>query len=1078
MKSKCKIWVVLAVVSVFAFMATNAFAETAILYPSADTTIFEGALFEDNSCGGGSGIVSGVTNDGFRRRALVKFDVAGVIPPGATINSVSLTMTVDQSRAAAINISLHDLNKDWGEGAVNCDNTPGRGDQAVDGDATWNFAIRSTSAWTTPGGDGDYAVGASATTLVGTANGPYTWADANLATDVQDWLDNPATNFGWIVIADENQGNKQAYRFLSKESTTPPTITIEFTCPAGGCEPCCVDQVGSFVPTGTCSGVNPGGTTIDPNTCDTSLKACCIPDEDNNFTCQDLSVADCATAGGTSGPVGSDCRDTNVCGPEPWVDALPSPPVMQPVGTRADGVPQYEVTMTQFEQNLHSDLPNTTVWGYNGSFPGPTIATTVGQPIEVKYINDLRDFLGRLLPTHFLKVDESPHGPNYWRDSARTVVHLHGGHVPARFDGQPEYEIFPGGLDIYEYPNNQHPATMWYHDHALGITRLNVIMGLAGFYVLNPDCNANPNDPECDGSLPGGAFDVPFVMQDRDFNLNNGDFVYPDTLQQTYHGGTILVNGKVWPTLDVDKGKYRFRALNGSTTRTYTISFVNISDPARPKLPLTVIGNEGGLFDAPRPAPNDELTMSPAERYEFIVDFSAYGRDEIIIKNSAVTDYPGPGNAPSGGTQNIMKLNVSNKSGFTGAIPSTLRPFTPIDPTGVPSRTFNLRRFQGEWLVETLDAQGTVVGSHWDDITELPVLGDTEIWEFKNASTLMHPMHIHLVLFQVLNRQAIDANGDPTGPILDPEPLEINTWKDTFQSLPGTITRVIMTFEDYLGKFPYHCHIIEHEDHEMMRQFQVTNDPANCDNDGICEANEDCISCPNDCAEVSGAECGNGLCETGDGENSTNCSADCAPGCDVPDSCADPACTQTGYFCRATPRVAACCGDQMCEGQEDAATCANDCGTLGDCTTSAPTVNITPDAQQITVDGGSVNYNVRITNNDSAACADTTFDLTVSDTDNGTGFVVPSTLSVTPVTIAPGGIQNVTMTVTAQPGGFGTNETTVTATDQAAVHAPVTSNTASTQIVVVDCGQYAERSTCNADPACRWDNKDKVCVNQ
>jgi spore coat protein A len=1087
MKIQNKVRIVFAVFAVFALMATDAFSETAKLWPSADTSIYEGALFEDNSCGAGSGIVTGRTNDGLRRRALVKFDVASVIPAGATITSVSLTMTVDQSRASLIlDTGLHKLNKDWGEGIVNCDANPGQGLPAADGDATWNFAVRPSSAWTNPGAEGDYVAGASGTTLVGTANGPYTWSTTSgMVADVQNWLDNPATNYGWIVIADENVGDKQAYRFLSRESTTPPEITIEFTCPTGGCEPCCNDQVGSFVPTGTCEPgggiLLPPGTIITPLTCDTSLKACCLPDEDNNFICQDLSLADCATAGGTSGPVGSDCRDTNVCGPEPWQDALPSPPVMQPVGTRPDGVPQYEVTMTQFKQNLHSDLPDTTVWGYNSSFPGPTIAATVGQPIEVKYINDLRTFAGTLLPTHFLRVDETPHGPNYWRDAARTVVHLHGGHVPARFDGLPEYDFLPGGFDIYEYPNNQIPATMWYHDHALGITRLNVIMGLAGFYVLNPDCNATPNDPECNGSLPSGDYDVPFVIQDRDFNLNNGDFVYPDTLQQTYHGGTIVVNGKVWPTLKVDKGKYRFRALNGSTTRTYTISYVNISDPGRPRLPITVIGTEGGFYDAPRPAPNDELTLAPAERFEYIVDFSAHGRDEIIIKNSAVTDFPGPGSEPTGGTQNIMKLNVSNKSGFTSPIPATLRPFTPIDPTGIPSRAFNLRRVGGEWLVETLDAQGNVIGSHWDDITEFPVLGDTEIWEFKNNSTLMHPMHIHLVLFQVLNRQSIDANGDPTGPIIPPDPLEANAWKDTFQSMPGTITRVIMTFEDYLGKFPYHCHIIEHEDHEMMRQFQVTNNPALCDADGICEVGEDCISCATDCAEVSGAECGNGLCETGDGENSNNCIIDCASGCGVVVAdCSDPACTQSGFFCRETARVAACCGDELCEGQETFATCSNDCEPDQPCTFNDPTLTITPAARTITVDGGSVEYTLRVTNNDTGACADTTFNLTVDDSDNGVDFVLPSVLSQNSVILPPGASQNVTLTVTAQVGGTSSNDTSVISSDPATNHADVTSNMVTTTIAVgqVDCTQFTDRPSCTAEPGCRWINRDSICVNQ
>jgi spore coat protein A len=171
--------------------------------------------------------------------------------------------------------------------------------------------------------------------------------------------------------------------------------------------------------------------------------------------------------------------------------------------------------MTEVSQQLHRDLPNTTVWGYNGSYPGPTLETTVGKPITVKWINDLPS------SGHYLSVDTCPHGPNYWRDSSRTVVHLHGGHVPARVDGQPEYDFMPGEFDEYVYPNfNQLPATLWYHDHSLGITRLNVYMGLAAYYLLRPDCAVTPNDPECNGSLPGKEFEVPAVIQDRTFDAS------------------------------------------------------------------------------------------------------------------------------------------------------------------------------------------------------------------------------------------------------------------------------------------------------------------------------------------------------------------------------------------------------------------------------------------------------------------------------------------------------------------------------------------------------------------------------
>jgi spore coat protein A len=615
---------------------------------------------------------------------------------------------------------------------------------------------------------------------------------------------------------------------------------------------------------------------------------------------------------------------------------------------------------------------------------------------------------------------------------------------------------------------------MWYHDHALGITRLNVIMGLAGFYILRDDLENNLG-------LPSGPYEVPLVLQDRDFDAN-GEFVYPDQLQQTYHGQSIVVNGKVWPYLDVDQGKYRFRVLNGSTTRTYTVRFENTTD--RTLLPITVIGTEGGLYQNARPAPNNEVTLAPAERFELIVDFAGLARrTEVIMKNSAVTDFP-TGSSPMGGTQNLVKFIVGRRTGFTGPVPDPLRPFSAIDPAtiSVPPRPFNLVRVPeacagGEWLVQSLDAPppgGAVIGEHWDDITEYPILGNTEIWEFYNMSSLMHPMHIHLVLFQVINRQAVDTQGNLVGPIIPPDPLEVNSWKETVQAKPGMVTRVIMTFEDYTGKFPYHCHIIEHEDHEMMRQFQTTYDPDLAVIDGVCSPMEDCISNPTDCPTASGALCGNKLCEIEDGEDCLNCPEDCAgqqigapddfccgsgAGTNPVTNCGfdadgftvlDNRCLSNEFYCRVKARVPACCGDSLCEGQETSVSCPTDCAPTGACTYVDPTVVITPPAQDVNA-GNSVTYTVSVTNNDTGACPMTTFNLTVDDSDNGADFVTPSTVNPTSVMLMPGASQDVILTVTAQPDGTGSNDTAVTATDTALPpnHADVTSNMVTTTIVAV-----------------------------
>jgi len=933
----------LALTVALALLAGSAaHAATVTLQPSADTTIYQGTdpvsleSFEDNSCGGGPDAFSGVTNDGFIRRALLHFDVAGSIPAGAVIQGVTLAIDVNRSGDNQdATMTLHPLQHLWGEGINDCSPIRGGG-QGIDaavGDATWLDALFQQAPWASPGADFGAA---SASAAIGT-RGVYTWDSATnpaMVADVQGWLDLPALNFGWVLVGDEGR-TSTTRRFNTREGSSPPTLTIDFT--AADAFACCF-------PDGGCSVTDPvsctagGGTpdtgvdTCSPNPCPQPFGACCNPDE----TCSDpVDRLTCEAGGGVFQGAASLCSDNGVdCGLTPFADALPIPAVLQPVGIRADGVEQYEVRVTETAQNLHSELPDTDVWVYAGSFPGPTIEATANVPLEVTYVNDLPT-TGNRRGGHYLEVDECAHGPSYWQDTARVVTHLHGGHTPARFDGQPEHHILPGELDVYEYPNTQIPATLWYHDHALGITRLNVYMGLAGFYLIR--------DPfEESLGLPADRYEIPLVVQDREFN-DDGSFFYPPTIQDAFFGDKVLVNGKVWPFLTVDRGKYRFRLLNGSQARAYRLRLENPDDPAQ-TIPFELIGTDGGLVSAPLTLP--EVSIVPAERLDLVIDFEGFAPGtEIVLRN----DDPAPPRVP-----NVMKFVVGSQTGHTAALPSTLRPVDPIpESEATATRRFRLARVAepcagGEWVIQSLDAQGAVVGEHWDDITELPVLGTTEIWEFENPTNLMHPMHVHLVQFQVLDRLDL-ATGTPLG--LDP--WETNTWKDTVRAEPGTLTRIILRFEDYPGKFPYHCHLLDHEDHEMMRQFQATHDPAGCDGDGLCESGEDCVSCA-DCGLVSGALCGNGLCEIGDGEDCLSCPADCAGkqkggarnqfccgdgngigpilrcGYDTDGfTLLDDRCTTGGFFCRIAPRVAACCGDALCEGQETEASCAVDCTPQG-----------------------------------------------------------------------------------------------------------------------------------------------------
>ncbi len=510
---------------------------------------------------------------------------------------------------------------------------------------------------------------------------------------------------------------------------------------------------------------------------------------------------------------------------EKYVDALPIPPIMRPEDRRGCHT-KYTVRMKEFKQKLHRDLPPTILWGYEGIYPGPTIIAQRDETVRVKWENHLP------VSHHLLPVDTTVHGAGPDTPKVRTVVHLHGAKVEAESDGYPEdwftndFEIVSPSFKnkVYQYTNHQRAATLWYHDHAIGTTRLNVFTGLAGFYIIH-DCE------EQNLNLPCGEYDIPLIIQDKTFH-EDGSLLYPSqppnptpdlpnpSIVPGFLGDNILVNGKIWPYLEVEPRKYRFRLLNGSNTRFYGLELEADEEQTAPA--LTQIGTDGGLLE--KPVIMDRIVIAPAERAEIIIDFSDFAGEEFRLINLQP-----PFDVNTTGQVMKFKVSLPLRKCDTSTVPTFLSPFYPLPAKeAVKERDMFFR--------VSLDKYGRphfmLNGLMWDDpITEKPLLGSIEIWNIINSGLGVHPIHIHLVQFQIISRQPFDVNlyNGPTnelkftGPAVPPDPNEIG-WKDTVRTPPGFVTKLIMRFEGYAGLYVWHCHILEHEDYDMMRPIEVIRD--------------------------------------------------------------------------------------------------------------------------------------------------------------------------------------------------------------------------------------------------------------
>jgi spore coat protein A, manganese oxidase len=611
-------------------------------------------------------------------------------------------------------------------------------------------------------------------------------------------------------------------------------------------------------------------------------------------------------------------------------------------------VDYYEISMRQFEQQiLPVGLPPTMVWGYGGkaaqssrgllihNAPSLTIEATVNRPVRIKWINELVDGSGDYLP-HLLPVDPTLHWANPpggagGRDSRPTftetpgaytgpvpiVTHVHGAvGVGDDSDGYAEawylpaannilggyaregtwYDFFAGkaasaygvswgrGFAVFQYPNENRAATIWYHDHALGMTRLNVYAGPAGFYLIRGgpagdkavlDSRSGqtavlpgPAPRENDKYPPNKPYrEIPIAIQDRSFDAE-GSLFYPDSRaffdgivrdyipegefspiwNPEFFGNTIMVNGNTWPFLQVERRRYRLRFLNGCQSRFLILDFGNI-----PGVEVWQIGNEGGFLASPvnlTASNGNRLLMGLAERADTIVDFTNVPAGSYVLGNVGPDEpfgggVPGTDFEPSepGTTGQVMQFRVVPVVGVDDTTPPQFLQLPAITPLPAETLTRQLALIEKadtgadeedeeiEGPVEAL--LGTVSDGVWterlwmDEVTENPTVGATEVWEIYNTTADAHPMHIHEIAFEVVNRQglALDSEGEVVRPIqLDGSSKRAEPWesgfKDTVIAYPGQVTRVRARFSTP-GQFVWHCHIVEHEDNEMMRPYRI-----------------------------------------------------------------------------------------------------------------------------------------------------------------------------------------------------------------------------------------------------------------
>ncbi|KAJ4345843.1 uncharacterized protein N0V89_011978 [Didymosphaeria variabile] len=458
---------------------------------------------------------------------------------------------------------------------------------------------------------------------------------------------------------------------------------------------------------------------------------------------------------------------------EIFQNELPTPPTKEKKysyynSTTNRYIDYYEVDIKPFEQQVYKGLKPAQLVGYDGISPGPTFRMEKGREAIVRFVN---------------------HG------EMDISVHLHGSYSRAPFDGWAEDVTKKNQYKDYYYPNRQAARTLWYHDHAIHHTAENAYFGMAGFYILH--------DPEEDKiNLPAGDYDLPLSLAAKQYN-SDGTLFSPADETVSLYGDVIHVNGQPWPYKKVEPRKYRLRFLDTSISRAFKLTF---EDLKAKKLPFDVIASDAGLLT--KPVQSDNLEISMAERWEVVIDFSQYKGQNVTLKNARDVQADEDYNSTDKVMQFVVGDTVTSDHG-NGNLPGSLRnvPFPP-SKTGV-DRKFKFERQGGEWKVN-----GVTFADVNNRILAKPPRGAIEIWELENGGGgWSHPVHIHLVDFQIISRSG-------KRPVLN---YEKEALKDVVLLGTSETVQVIARYAPWDGVYMFHCHNLIHEDHDMMAAFNVTS---------------------------------------------------------------------------------------------------------------------------------------------------------------------------------------------------------------------------------------------------------------